>query len=66
MESADVADEGIHEPDDSFELELPIPFAAVTQSIKPSESNLKQNHSSTDEDIDREFEERSKKSRRNQ
>lgn len=61
MESLEVSDEGIHEPENVFEFELPIPFAAVIQSIKPSENCLKQNHSSSDEDLCSGFDKRSRK-----
>ncbi|KAM3172264.1 hypothetical protein ACTXT7_014913 [Hymenolepis weldensis] len=57
MESSEVSDEGIHEPEDIPEFELPIPFAALTQTIRPCESNLKQNHSSSEEELPGGFDE---------
>lgn len=62
MESSEVSDEGIHEPEDIPEFELPIPFAAVTQTIRPSESSFKQNHSSSEEELPRGFDEHSRRS----
>ncbi|KAL5106425.1 hypothetical protein TcWFU_009254 [Taenia crassiceps] len=41
METLELCDEGIHEPDDNQEWDLPIPFSAVTQTIRPLDDNLK-------------------------
>ncbi|KAM7539233.1 hypothetical protein Aperf_G00000047636 [Anoplocephala perfoliata] len=57
MESPEQFDEGIDEPEDGPEIEFPIPFAAVTQTIRPSEVSLKQNLSSSEEDLSRRFDE---------
>lgn len=64
MDSPTISDEGIHEPEDISEFGLPIPFAAVTQTIRPSENSLKRIHSSSEEDVSREFDEKSRRGSR--
>lgn len=51
MEALEPCDEGIHEPDDNQEWDLPIPFSAVTQTIRPLDDNLKHDLSLSEEEI---------------
>ncbi|VDK37696.1 unnamed protein product [Taenia asiatica] len=51
METLELCDEGIHEPDDNQEWDLPIPFSAVTQTIRPLDDNLKHDLSLSEEEI---------------
>lgn len=64
MECLEPFDEGIYEPEDGTEIELPIPFNAVTQTIRPTEASLKQNPNSSEEDLSRSFDENLQRSSR--
>ncbi|VDD79736.1 unnamed protein product [Mesocestoides corti] len=51
MNTSDTFDEGIHEPDDPQDWNIPVPFSAVTQTIRPIGDIWARDKSSSDEEL---------------